>query len=73
MPRQSIKLGIANIPAHTREQVPLRTNYAVLGCILMALAAMPQAGLVTRRTANAVANSPQSSAVLVQTQISSKL
>lgn len=30
MPRQRIKLEIANIPAHTRELVPLRTNYAVL-------------------------------------------
>ena len=31
MPRQRIKLEIANIPAHTRELVPLRTNYAALG------------------------------------------
>lgn len=30
MPRQRIKLEIANIPAHTRELVPLRANYAVL-------------------------------------------
>lgn len=27
MPRQKIKLEIANIPAHTRELVPLRANY----------------------------------------------
>ncbi len=31
MPRQRIKLEIANIPARTRELVPLRANYAVLG------------------------------------------
>ena len=31
MPRQRIKLEIANIPAHTCELVPLRINYAVLG------------------------------------------
>lgn len=30
MPRQRIKLEIANIPARTRELVPLRINYAVL-------------------------------------------
>ena len=31
MPRQKIKLEIANIPAHTRELVPLRANYDFLG------------------------------------------
>lgn len=31
MPMQKIKLAIANIPAHTRELVPLRANYDVLG------------------------------------------
>jgi len=31
MPRQKIKLEIANIPARTRELVPLRTNYDFLG------------------------------------------
>jgi hypothetical protein len=30
MPRQKIKLEIANIPAHTRELVPLRANYDFL-------------------------------------------
>ncbi|OEZ97420.1 nucleotidyl transferase AbiEii/AbiGii toxin family protein [Duganella phyllosphaerae] len=30
MPRQKIKLEIANVPAHTRELVPLRANYDVL-------------------------------------------
>ncbi|MFZ2739343.1 MAG: nucleotidyl transferase AbiEii/AbiGii toxin family protein [Burkholderiaceae bacterium] len=30
MPRQRIKLEIANIPAHTRELVPIRANYDVL-------------------------------------------
>ncbi|MES2264693.1 MAG: nucleotidyl transferase AbiEii/AbiGii toxin family protein [Pseudomonadota bacterium] len=30
MPRQRIKLEIANIPAHTRELIPIRTNYDVL-------------------------------------------
>ena len=30
MPRQKIKLEIANIPAHTRELTPLRTNYDFL-------------------------------------------
>lgn len=30
LPRQKIKLEIANIPAYTREPVPLRLNYAVL-------------------------------------------
>jgi len=30
MPRQKIKLEIANIPAHTRELVPLHTNYEFL-------------------------------------------
>lgn len=30
VPRQKIKLEIANIPAHTREAVPLRLNYSVL-------------------------------------------
>jgi len=29
MPRQRIKLEIANVPAHTRELVPLRANYDV--------------------------------------------
>ena len=31
MPRQKIKLEIANIPAHTRELVPIRDNYGFLG------------------------------------------
>lgn len=31
MPRQKIKLEIANIPAYTRELVPLRVNYDFLG------------------------------------------
>jgi hypothetical protein len=31
MPRQKIKLEIANIPAHSRELVPLRANYDFLG------------------------------------------
>lgn len=31
MPRQRIKLEIANIPAHTRELVPLRANYEFIG------------------------------------------
>lgn len=31
MPRQKVKLEIANIPAHTRELVPLRANYDFLG------------------------------------------
>lgn len=30
VPRQKIKLEIANIPAYTREPVPLRLNYSVL-------------------------------------------
>lgn len=30
MPRQRIKLEIANVPTHTRELVPLRANYDVL-------------------------------------------
>ncbi len=30
LPRQKIKLEIANIPAYTREVVPLRMNYSVL-------------------------------------------
>jgi hypothetical protein len=30
VPRQKIKIEIANIPAYTREPVPLRLNYAVL-------------------------------------------
>lgn len=30
MPRQKIKLEIANVPAHTRELVPLRANYDVM-------------------------------------------
>ena len=30
LPRQRIKLAIANIPAYTREPVPLRLNYSVL-------------------------------------------
>lgn len=30
MPRQKIKLEIANVPAHTRELVPLRANYDVV-------------------------------------------
>lgn len=30
MPRQKIKIEIANIPAYTREPIPLRLNYAVL-------------------------------------------
>jgi hypothetical protein len=30
VPRQKIKLKIANIPAYTREAVPLRMNYSVL-------------------------------------------
>ncbi|MDY7579934.1 nucleotidyl transferase AbiEii/AbiGii toxin family protein [Herbaspirillum sp. RTI4] len=33
MPRQKIKLEIANIPAYTRELVPLKVNYEVLGCM----------------------------------------
>ena len=33
MPRQRIKLEIANIPAHTRESVPLRANYASVGAM----------------------------------------
>lgn len=31
MPRQKIKLEISNIPAHTRELVPIRDNYGFLG------------------------------------------
>ena len=30
MPRQKIKLEIANVPAYSREAVPLRLNYSVL-------------------------------------------
>jgi len=37
MPMQKIKLEIANIPAHTRELVPLRANYDVLGGMPMVL------------------------------------
>jgi hypothetical protein len=37
MPRQKIKLEIANIPAHTRELVPLKANYDVLGGMPMVL------------------------------------
>ncbi len=37
MPRQRIKLEIANIPAHTRELVPLRVNYNVLSGMPMVL------------------------------------
>lgn len=37
MPRQKIKLEIANIPAHTRELVPLKANYEVLGGMPMVL------------------------------------
>ena len=37
MPMQKIKLEIVNIPAHTRELVPLRANYDVLGGMPMVL------------------------------------
>lgn len=37
MPRQKIKLEIANIPAHTRELVPLKANYDVLGGMHMVM------------------------------------
>lgn len=37
MPRQKIKLEIANVPAHTRELVPLRVNYDVLSGMLLVL------------------------------------
>ena len=37
MPRQKIKLEIANIPAHTRELVPLKSNYDVLDGMPMVL------------------------------------
>lgn len=37
MPRQKIKLEIANIPAHTRELVPLKANYDVLGGMPMVM------------------------------------
>ncbi len=33
MPRQRIKLEVANIPAHTRELVPLRANYELLSAM----------------------------------------
>ncbi|HAT30685.1 MAG TPA: nucleotidyl transferase AbiEii/AbiGii toxin family protein [Janthinobacterium sp.] len=37
MPRQKTKLEIANIPAHTRELVPLKANYDVLGGMPMVM------------------------------------
>lgn len=37
MPRQKIKLEIANIPAYTRELVPLKANYDVLGGMPMVM------------------------------------
>ncbi|NHZ99909.1 nucleotidyl transferase AbiEii/AbiGii toxin family protein [Massilia sp. CCM 8734] len=37
MPRQKIKLEIANIPAHTRELVPLKANYDVLSSMPMVM------------------------------------
>ncbi|HEX8615246.1 MAG TPA: nucleotidyl transferase AbiEii/AbiGii toxin family protein [Telluria sp.] len=37
MPRQKIKLEITNIPAHTRELVPLKANYDVLGGMPMVM------------------------------------
>lgn len=37
MPRQKIKLEIANIPAHTRELVQLKANYDVLGGMPMVM------------------------------------
>ena len=37
MPRQKIKLEIANISAHTRELVPLKANYDVLGGMPMVM------------------------------------
>ena len=33
MPQQRIKLEVANIPAHTRELVPLRANYEILSAM----------------------------------------